>query len=150
MVRPEWIDANGHMNVGYYVVVFDFATDAWWDHVGLTREYKTRNNVMTFALESHVMYLREVREGDPLRFATRLIDFDRKRIHYFHEMYHAEEGYLAATNELLSLHVSGETRRSAPFAPGIESRLAELLAAHRQQDVPPQVGRRIGLREKPA
>ncbi len=61
--------------------------------------------------------MREVGEGDPLRFTTRLLGWDAKRIHYFHEMYHATEGYLAATNELMSLHVSQETRRAAPMAP---------------------------------
>ena len=30
VVRPEWIDNNGHMNVGYYLVVFDYATDAFF------------------------------------------------------------------------------------------------------------------------
>ena len=149
VVRPVWIDANGHMNIGYYMVVFDFATDCFWDHLGLTREFKSEQNVMTFALEAHVMYLREVREGAPLRFTTRLLDFDQKRIHYFHEMHHAEEGYLAATNEILSLHVSGETRRSAPMASGIQNRLAQVLEVHRSSPPPPQAGRRIGLEKKP-
>ena len=63
-------------------------------------------------------YHREVREGDPLRFTTRLLGHDAKRIHYIHEMFHADEGYLAATNELMSLHVSQATRRGAPMAAG--------------------------------
>jgi acyl-CoA thioesterase FadM len=37
VVRPEWIDNNGHMNMGYYLVVFDFATDAFFPWVGLDR-----------------------------------------------------------------------------------------------------------------
>jgi acyl-CoA thioester hydrolase len=86
-----------------------------------------------------------VRGGDELRFATRLLGFDAKRIHYFHEMYQAREGYLAATNELMSLHVSQETRRSAPMAPEILERLAEIERAHRHLPTPPQVGRVMGL-----
>ena len=68
-------------------------------------------------------YHREVREGDPLRFTTRLLAHDAKRIHYIHEMFHGEAGYLAATNELMSLHVSQATRRGAPMAPEILERL---------------------------
>ena len=103
VVRPEWIDENGHMNVGYYVVVFDYATDEFLDYIGLTRDYKDAHGVTTFTLEAHVTYQRELREGAPLRFTTQLLGFDEKRIHYAHEMYHAEEGFLASTNELLSL-----------------------------------------------
>ena len=99
VVRSDWIDHNGHMNVGYYLVVFDFATDAWMDFIGLTRAHRREHGVTTFCLEAHVTYAREVGKGDPLRFTTRLLAYDEKRIHYFHEMYHATEGYLASTNE---------------------------------------------------
>jgi acyl-CoA thioester hydrolase len=146
LVRSEWIDRNGHMNMGYYVVVFDFATDAWLDYIGLDTEHRRRRKIATFTLESHVTYAREVKEGDALRFATRLLDFDAKRIHYFHEMYQAREGYLAATNELISLHVSQETRRSAPMAAEILQRLAAIRDAHAALPTPPQVGRVMGLK----
>ncbi len=149
IVRPEWIDDNGHLNMGYYVVVFDSATDAWLDYVGLSASEKARMGVTTFALESHVNYLREVREAAPLRFTTRLLGFDAKRIHYFHEMHHATDGYLAATNELMSLHVSQATRRAAPMADGVLARLADVLSQHQTLPVPPQVGRRIGLDRRP-
>jgi acyl-CoA thioester hydrolase len=149
VVRAGWIDENGHMNMGYYVVVFDYATDAWLDFIGLDTEFKAANQVTTFSLESHVTYRRELREGDELRFTTRLLGFDEKRIHYFHEMSHAREGYLAATNELMSLHVSEKTRRSAPMAPEILERLAGIAEAHRSLPVPPQVGRVMGLKAAP-
>ena len=89
VVRSEWIDHNRHLNMGYYVVVFDLATDAWLDFIGLDLHSKASQEVTTFSLESHVLYLREVGEGDELRFTTQLLDFDEKRIHYFHQMHHA-------------------------------------------------------------
>ncbi len=149
VVRPEWIDENQHMNMGYYVVVFDFATDAWLDHIGLDAGHKMENQVTTFTLESHVTYLRELREGDPLRFTTQLLGFDAKRIHYVHRMYHAEAGFLAATNELMSLHLSQATRRSAPMAEHVQARLALIERAHRELPIPHQVGRVIGLTARP-
>src|SRR5262245_51106631 len=145
-VRPEWIEHNGHMNMGYYVVVFDLATDEWMRRVGLDAAHRAAHRVTTFCLEAHVTYHREVREGDPLRFTTRLLAYDAKRIHYFHEMYHAETGYLASTNELMSIHVSQETRRSAPMAPAILERLARIQKAHVALPRAPQVGRIMGLR----
>jgi len=145
VVRPEWIDHNRHMNMGYYLVVFDFATDEFFRFVGLDMPHRRAHHVTTFCLEAHVTYEREVGEGAPLRFTTQLLDYDTKRIHYIHMMYHADEGYLAATNELISLHVSQETRRSAPMAPEILDRLERIKRAHETLARPPQVGRTIGL-----
>ena len=149
VVRPEWIDENEHMNMGYYVVVFDLATDVWLDHIGLDADHKRAHAVTTFTLEAHVNYLRELRVGDPLRFTTLLLAFDEKRIHYIHQMWHAEQNFLAATNELMSLHVSQRTRRSAPMQAPIQQRLAALLDVHALAEPPTQVGRRIGLVAKP-
>src|SRR2546421_4606638 len=149
-VRPEWIDGNGHMNVGYYLVVFDYATDEFLAWVGLDGRHRQEHRVTTFCLEAHVTYHREVRSGAPLRFTTLLLGHDAKRIHYFHAMYHATEGYLASTNELMSLHVDLGTRRGAPMAPEITARLAAIQAAHDKIERPPQAGRRIGLGQRPA
>ncbi|MGH7300288.1 MAG: thioesterase family protein [Candidatus Rokuibacteriota bacterium] len=149
VVRPEWIDHNQHMNMGYYLVVFDLATDAFLAWVGLDAAHRRDHRVTTFCVEAHITYHREVRAGVPLRFTTVLLAHDDKRIHYVHEMFHATEGYLAATNELLSLHVSGETRRGAPMAPEILARLGEIQRFHDAVPRPPQVGRVIGLANRP-
>ena len=145
VVRPEWIDHNEHMNMGYYLVVFDLATDEFLAWIGLGAAHRAAARVTTFCLEAHITYHREVRSGDPLRFTTRLLGFDAKRIHYFHEMYHAREDYLAATNELMSLHVSLDTRRGVPMAAAILDRLARVQAAHDVLPRPAQAGRAIGL-----
>lgn len=149
VVRPEWIDHNQHMNMGYYLVVFDLATDAFLRWAGLDDAHRAAREVTTFCLEAHVTYHREVRAGDPLRFTTLLLAHDAKRLHYIHGMYHATDGYLAATNELMSLHVSRRTRRAAPMAAEVLARLARIQAAHDALSRPPQAGRRIGLDARP-
>ena len=149
VVRPEWIDNNGHMNMGYYLVVFDLATDDWMRRIGLDEAHRRAQQVTTFCLEAHVTYHQEVREGAPLRFTTRLLAFDAKRIHYIHAMYHRDSDFLAATNELMSLHVSQTTRRGAPMAPEILARLDEIQRVHDRLPRPPQVGRVMGLSARP-
>jgi len=149
VVRPEWIDANQHMNVGYYLVVFDFATDEFMRWIGLGAEHRRSRRITTFCLEAHVTYHREMRAGNPMRFTTQLLAHDAKRLHYFHAMYHATEGYLASTNELVSLHVAAETRRAAPMAAEILDRLAAIQMAHDALPRPPQVGRIMGLGARP-
>ena len=149
VVRPEWIDQNQHMNMGYYLVVFDLATDEFLSWVGLDAAHRGARDVTTFCVEAHVTYHQEVRAADPLRFTTVLLGHDAKRIHYIHAMYHATDGYLASTNELMSLHVSQETRRTAPMAPEILDRLARIQNAHDVLPRPAQVGRIMGLGTRP-
>ena len=47
-VLPEWIDYNGHMNVAFYVLAFDHATDAMLEFLQLTHGYKAKENTTTF------------------------------------------------------------------------------------------------------
>ena len=148
VVRPEWIDYNGHMNVAYYLLAFDYATDAFFDHIGLDQAYKTEANSTTFALDINISYLEEVLEGDPLGFTTQLLDADEKRLHFFHSMYHADKGYLSATNEILSVHISLENRRVAPMRSDLWRSVAALLDRQNTLPTPKQVGRPIGIRRK--
>ncbi len=150
VVRTEWIDHNQHMNMGYYMVVFDYATDEFFRYLGLGEDYREAHFTTTFSLEGHITYHREVLEGNPLRFTTQLLAHDAKRLHYIHMMYHADEGYLAATNELMSLHISQETRRSAPIVEEVQQRLASIQQVHAALPRPAQAGRIIGLTNKPA
>jgi acyl-CoA thioester hydrolase len=144
-VDPAWIDYNGHMNLAYYVLAFDHVTDAFFDYLGLGAAYLEANDCSTFALESHVTYGREMKAGDPMRFETQLLDHDAKRLHYMHFMYHAEEGYMASTNELVSLHVDMGQRRSAPMPQSVIERLDRVAAAHSALARPPQAGQVISL-----
>ena len=144
-VQDGWIDYNGHMNLAYYMLAFDHATDAFFDYVGLGEKYMAANNASTFTLEAHITYDREMMAGAEMRFETQLLEHDSKRLHYMHFMYHAEEGYLASTNELISLHVSMDTRRSAPMPEDVLVRLDQIAAAHGKLPRPKQAGRVISI-----
>ena len=66
-VLPEWIDANGHMNLAYYVVLFDQATDLLYDALGVGQAYRNATGNSTFTAETHTLYEREVLEGERVR-----------------------------------------------------------------------------------
>ena len=140
VILPDWIDYNGHMNVAYYVLVFDHATDEFFDFMGLTAEYRAAGNVSAFTAEMHVNYIREVKQGDEVFVTTQLLDYDAKRFHYFHRLYHAEQGYLAATNELLCLYVDMKLRRVTQMPSPIMDKLAEIKQSHAELPLPEQVG----------
>ncbi len=145
-VKPEWIDHNGHFNAGYYFVVFDDSVTDFMNFVGLDDEHRERNQVTTFSVEGHITFEREMNLGDPIEIRSILLGWDAKKFHYINLMYHGTEGWLAATNELLSMHISRQTRRSAPMAPEVLERLARIEQAHGELPVPPQVGRVIGIK----
>ena len=140
VILPDWIDYNGHMNVSYYVLVFDHATDEFIDLMGLTAEFRAAGNVSAFTAEMHVNYIREVKQGDEVFVTTQLLGYDAKRFHYFHRMYHAEQGYLAATSELLCLYVDMAARRVTQMPPLIMDRLSEIKQSHAALPVPEEVG----------
>ena len=148
VVRPEWIDYNGHMNVAYYLLAFDHACDAFLDYVGMDRAFRQRTGGSTFAVDCHLTYQREVAEGDPLRFESRLLAFDEKRIHHFPHMFHAKEGFLSATCEWLSLYVDLAARQVATIPREVADRLAETLKSHQGLKWPPEAGRGIALRSR--
>ena len=149
-VLPEWVDWNGHMNVAFYVLAFDQASGAFMRNMGLGRNYVNSKSGMTFVLETHVTYDRELREGAPMRFTTQLLDRDAKRVHLFHEMYHAEQGYLASTNETIVMNIDYTTRRSGPWPVQAAERLAALWAPHKDLPRPAKSGRRMGLSRRAA
>src|SRR5580700_8243441 len=89
IVRPEWIDSNGHMNLAYYVVVFDLATDKLYAAMGIGDAYREATGNSCFTAETHTVYEREVHLGERLLVHTWLLGVDSKRLHYFHELFHS-------------------------------------------------------------
>jgi len=145
-VPAEWIDYNGHMNVAYYVLAFDRATDKLFDYLGLGEAYRRATNRSIFALEAHICYLHELRQGDQFAIATRLIDADRKRLHLFHTMTRDGLEEPAATIEAMALHVDLSGPQATPMGDDVFARIEALLEQDRRLPEPPQLGRKIGIR----
>ncbi len=149
-VEPQWIDYNGHLNMAYYHVLFDRAVDEVFSLVGLTRDYVDSRHASTFTAECHILYKRELTENDQVRVTAQLIAFDDKRLHYYLEMRHATEGWLAATSENLSLHVDLTSRKVCPFPADILANIALMKAAHSMMPLPATIGLIIGMPQRSA
>ena len=145
VVLPEWIDANGHMNLAYYVVLFDQATDLLYDELGVGQAYRDATGNSTFTAETHTLYEREVRLGERVCVVPHLLGVDAKRLHYFHEMFHADGGHRLAAQELIALHIDMSIRRVAPFPPDLFAMLQRAAQARAGQPLPKGVGRRISM-----
>jgi acyl-CoA thioester hydrolase len=144
-VEPQWIDYNGHLNMAYYNVLFDRAVDETYELIGVGADYVAQRRQSIFTAETHVRYLRELQAGHPVRVTFQLLDYDAKRLHYFEQLFHAEEGWVSATSENLSLHVDMAAKKTAPFPEAVTSRLAGMKASHALLPVPEAAGRRIGM-----
>jgi acyl-CoA thioester hydrolase len=145
VVRPEWIDINGHMNVAYYVLAFDKAVDDLWARFGITDEYIRSGAGTTFAVECHVTYQRELREGDPYVVTSQILAYDEKRIHQFQRMYHANDRFLSATAEWMNLHVDLETRRVSPWPGSVLQALSETAGCQESRSFPAEAGKRMNV-----
>ena len=146
-VLREWIDVNDHMNVAYYLLAFDQAVDALWATFGLTEDYVRTHSSSTIAVESHVTWQREIVENAPYVVTAQILAYDEKRIHQFQRMYHADEGFLAATCEWMNLHFDPRVRRVAPWPVEIRARIAEFADNQGQQSWPEEAGRRMRVRQ---
>ncbi|MBS0533839.1 MAG: thioesterase family protein [Proteobacteria bacterium] len=144
-IEPAWIDYNGHLNVAYYNVLFDRAIDEFYLPLGLGPDYLKATHHSTMVVESHVRYLREVHVNAPLRITTQLVGFDAKRFHVYQEMLHAEEGWLSATCETMTVHVDMTAKKVAPFPEAVMAAFARMQAVHAALPVPAAVGRRIAM-----
>jgi acyl-CoA thioester hydrolase len=142
-VLPDWIDANGHMNIAYYGLLFDRGNYAACDALGLGEDYGTRAHHGVFAAEIHTLYFRELLLGDAVTVRTQIVSADAKRLHFAHEIYHAASSERAAAQEALYLHVDLTTRRVVPFLEEVRTRIAEAAEAHRPLPVPEWCGQRI-------
>ena len=148
IVQEDWIDYNGHMNMAYYLLVFDQCLDIVYDGLGIGEQYVKTRGGSCFTREIQVNYLRELSLGDPIRVEFQLLDWDTKRLHFFESMHHATDGYLAATAEQLAVHVDMQHRKTAPFPADVQARIEGLMRAHADLAKPDQVGQRIGIRRK--
>ncbi|HEX2256827.1 MAG TPA: thioesterase family protein [Afifellaceae bacterium] len=144
-VQEEWIDYNGHMNVAYYVLLFDRCVDEAFKTLGMGHEYVARRNASFFTVEIHIQYLRELPVGTPVQATLRLLAHDAKRLRVFMELFNGETGDLSATADQLFLHVDMARRRSAPFPDDIIVRVEAMRAAHAALPWPEGAGRAITL-----
>ncbi|HUC09027.1 MAG TPA: thioesterase family protein [Stellaceae bacterium] len=144
-VLPEWIDLNGHMNLAYYTVLFDYASDLLFETIGIGRSYKDATGHGTFVVETHNLYEHELLVGEQVRVASQIIAADDKRLHVAHEMYRLADGRRAAMQELMFLAIDLGRRRVAPFLEDARAAVAAAAAAHARLSRPNWVGRSLAM-----
>jgi acyl-CoA thioester hydrolase len=138
-IRPEWLNASGHLRAAHYIMLFDRAIEAFLERTGLSAPSA---KAAPFLLEMHTCYQKELREGDEVRIDVQALGATEKRVHFIMAMRTADNE-VAATTELAIANVALSTRRTEPWTPDQRTALAALVQAHAKLPIPPQAGRAI-------
>ena len=111
----NWTDYNGHMNLAFYILVFDKGAEEILSKFKMGEQSAKTTKKSTMAVESHTTYNNEVKENEEVDVYLSYFDHDKKRLHYKLEMYEKSKNILSATTEVLSLYIDLNIRKVAEF-----------------------------------
>ena len=111
----EWTDYNNHMNLSFYILVFDKAAEKILSKFNMGEEAAIKTKRSTMVVETHTTYNNEVKEDDDVDVYLSYCDHDKKRLHYKLEMYEKSKNLLSATTEVLALYSNLDLRKVAEF-----------------------------------
>ena len=114
-IIKEWTDYNGHMNLSYYILVFDIGAEVILSKFKMGEHSAKTTKKSTMVVETHTTYNQEVKEGDEVNVFISYFDHDNKRLHYKLEMFDKNKNTLSATTEVLALYVDLNIRKVAEF-----------------------------------
>ena len=115
IIKKEWTDYNNHMNMAYYVLVFDQIWEIILEKFKMGEQSAKTTNMSTMVVETHTTYNNEVKEDDEVEINLTFLDHDKKRLHFKMEMIEKSSKKLAATLEMLSLYIDLNQRKVAEF-----------------------------------
>lgn len=129
-ISQEHLDSMGHMNIRWYVAIFDDATWKLFEQLGMDAAYSTEKHAGMFALRQFIQYIAEIHAGQTVAVRSRLIGRSEKRLHFMHFMVNESTDTLASTIETLGTHADLDTRKSSPFLPEMATCIDDMLAKH--------------------
>ena len=114
-IKKEWTDYNNHMNMAYYVLVFDQTWEIILEKFKMGEKSAKDTQRSTMVVETNTTYNNEIKEGDEVEILLTFFDHDKKRLHFKMEMIEKKTKKLASTIEMLSLHVDLNKRKVTEF-----------------------------------
>ena len=114
-IIKEWTDYNEHMNMAYYVLIFDLAWEIILEKFKMGEHSAKTTKKSTMVVETHTTYNNEVKQGEDVDIVLTHFDHDKKRLHFKLEMYEKTKKTLSATIEMLSLYIDLRKRKVAEF-----------------------------------
>ncbi len=146
VIPPADEDRQHHMNMRWYLALYDEAGDAMYPMLGLTADYFAASGMGGVDLEHHLWYPSEVRIGDTVVIRARMLTRSLKLFHYMMFMVNETRGVLSSLFECVHAHADLRTRRTAPFPAQVAAQIDALIAAHRALTWPAPVSGCMGLK----
>lgn len=139
VIPPEWEDRNGHVNVQFYLALFELGGWKVLEEVGVDEDWFHRHAYSFFDLEHHLHYLAEIRVGQRVTAFNRVVGKSDKRFHGLYYIVNETRDRLAGTLEYISNGVDMRQRRTAPMPEELARGLERLLAAHQRLSWEPRL-----------
>ena len=114
-IIKEWVDYNNHLNMAYYVLIFDQALEVILEKFKMGAKSAKTEKRSTMVVETNTKYINEVQEGIEIDIFLTFFDHDKKRLHLKMEMVEKKTKKISASIEWLSLYVNLETRKVTEF-----------------------------------
>ena len=114
-IIKEWTDYNNHMNLSYYILVFDKGAEVFLSKFKMGEHSAKTTKKSTMVVETHTTYNNEVKENEDVDIFLTYFNHDKKRLHYKLEMYEKSKNVLSATTEVVSLYIDLNIRKVAEF-----------------------------------
>jgi acyl-CoA thioester hydrolase len=114
-IIKEWTDYNNHMNLAYYILVFDMGAEKILSKFKMGEHSAKTTKRSTMVVETSTTYQKEVKEGDKVDIYLSHLDHDNKRLHYKLAMYDKAKSSLSATTEVLALYIDLNIRKVSEF-----------------------------------
>ena len=111
----EWTDYNNHMNLSFYIMIFDMGAEQILSKFQMGEESAKSTKKSTMVVETHTTYNNEVKENDDVEVHLSYFDHDKKRIQYKLEMYEKSKNVLSSTTEVLALYIDLNIRKVSEF-----------------------------------
>lgn len=123
VVADKWEDENNHVNVTYYMDLYNRAGWPIFTMLGIDQSYFTEHQMGIVDLENHIRYFRELHIGNKVSVYCRFLASDQKKFHGMVIVVNDETDQVACTIEFLTLSVDLTKRKSTPWPESVVNHL---------------------------
>jgi len=145
-VTPDFIDANGHMNVRHYLDACARGADVLIRGAGIVDAYRNERRLGIFTAEHHIRYFGEMHEGGKFSVHTRFLDRSARAGHLISFLLDRDREALSCTVEITIVHVGMDSRRPVALPEDVAAAFDAAIRASDELSWPAPLCGAMGIR----
>ena len=138
-IPPDWQDRNGHVNVQYYLTLYELGGYDVLEEIGLAENYFEQTHYGLFDFEHHLNFRAELHVGDRVSTYNRILKMHQKRFHGMYFIVNDTRDQLACTIEYITAGVDLHSRRTCEFPQQLYQGLLPIAQRHQALSWPAPV-----------